>query len=234
MRLRCASAKFLNFSVSAASFLRRSSFGTDRSGRPAACLTRFRLELAAAEVGKIGHNALLCLFHKEIWRPRHLPSLGHIPSRETTLPRKQVGESASPRLDARDRMADGPKRIKVTGPDKSNINRSALATIALFFIPKGLTDRSSQIVPLRSEDEAAHYVSDRPCGAANVSAPKLAITLPAASKWKDRRSPHRTSAHRTGGSPTCVSCRCDRPTCQSSPQLRPGLLRSVSLCFKAA
>jgi hypothetical protein len=37
----------------------------------------------------------------------------------------QVGESASPRLDAGDSMADGPKRIKVTGAEKSKINRSA-------------------------------------------------------------------------------------------------------------
>jgi hypothetical protein len=40
--LRCASANFLNFSVSAASFRRRSSFATDRSGSPASSRIRFR------------------------------------------------------------------------------------------------------------------------------------------------------------------------------------------------
>jgi hypothetical protein len=36
----------------------------------------------------------------------------HIPLRETTLLRKQVGEGASPRLDAGDRMAHALKSIK--------------------------------------------------------------------------------------------------------------------------
>jgi hypothetical protein len=57
---------------------------------------------------------------------------GHIPLRKTTLPRKQVGESASPRLDAGDRMADGPKRIKVIEALTSKITGSALETIGLF------------------------------------------------------------------------------------------------------
>jgi hypothetical protein len=59
--------------------------------------------------------------------PLHLPFLDHIPFRVTILPRKQVGESASPRLDARDRMADGAKRIKVIGAVKSMINGAAPA-----------------------------------------------------------------------------------------------------------
>jgi hypothetical protein len=58
---------------------------------------------------------MLSLSHKETWRPLHLPFLGHIPFRETTLPRKQVGESASPHLDAGDRMAHGLERIRVIG-----------------------------------------------------------------------------------------------------------------------
>ena len=45
--------------------------------------------------------------------PLHLP-FGHIPFRVTTLLWKQVGESASPRLDADDRMAYSAGSIKAS------------------------------------------------------------------------------------------------------------------------
>lgn len=56
---------------------------------------------------------MLSLFvHKKSWRPLHLALSATSPIRETTLLRKQVGEGASSRLDAGDKMAGAAKRIK--------------------------------------------------------------------------------------------------------------------------
>jgi hypothetical protein len=83
--------------------------------------------------------------------PLHLPFLATSPFWETTLPRKQVGESASPRLDAGDMMADGSKRIKMIGAEQDQRLGPYLSAVARWCGFRGLraADASGDLIEFR-------------------------------------------------------------------------------------
>jgi len=84
-----------------------------RAGYQARCQRPLLLRLrSSVEVGKNGHGALLCCPQGGLASAIFAIFTATSPCRETTLLRKQVGEGASPRLDAGDRMAHALRSIK--------------------------------------------------------------------------------------------------------------------------